>query len=80
MSKRKENARPQPPKMHSFKLLGRLLSYLFHYYKISMILVFISILLTAVAGISSSIFLSLVIDQVIEPVTNGATWPCANRR
>ena len=74
MSKRKENARPQPPKMHSFKLLGRLLSYLFHYYKISMILVFISILLTAVAGISSSIFLSLVIDQVIEPVTNGVTW------
>ena len=38
MSKRKENARPQPPKMHSFKLLGRLLSYLFHYYKIHSLL------------------------------------------
>ena len=61
MSKRNavEPAKNKAPKMHTFKLLGRLLSYLFHYYKASMILVFICILLTAVAGISSSIFLQL---------------------
>lgn len=76
MSKRNavEPAKNKAPKMHTFKLLGRLLSYLFHYYKASMILVFICILLTAVAGISSSIFLTLVIEKVIQPVVKGATW------
>ena len=62
------------PKIHSFKLLGRLLSYLFHYYKIRLIAVFICIMITAAAGISSSVFLSLVIEQVITPIIKGTPW------
>ncbi len=68
---RKAAAMPQKPKGHSFKLLGRLLSYLFHYYKCRMIAVFVCIAVTAAAGISSSVFLTLVIDQVITPLANG---------
>ncbi len=57
------------PKIHTFKLLGRLLSYLFHYYKGRLIAVFICIAVTAAAGISSSVFLTLVIDKVITPLS-----------
>lgn len=67
------------PKMHTFRLLGRLLKYLFHYYKVSLILVFISILMTAVAGISSSVFLSLVLEEVILPAIDGATFEQVGR-
>lgn len=70
----KQPARAKAPKMHTFKLLGRVLSYLFHYYKFSMIAVFVCILLTAVAGISSSLFLKNVIEDVITPAANGAGW------
>ena len=62
------------PKIHTFKLLGRLLSYLFHYYKFSLIAVFFCIMITAAAGISSSVFLTLVIDQVITPLIQGTPW------
>ena len=63
------------PKIHSFKLLGRLLSYLFHYYKGRMIAVFVCIAATAAAGISSSVFLQLVLAEVITPLTEeGAQW------
>ena len=66
---RKANAAAQQrPKMHTFRLLGRLLSYLFHYYKGRLIAVFICIAVTAAAGISSSVFLTLVIDEVITPL------------
>ena len=69
------NAAAQRPKMHSFRLLGRLLSYLFHYYKGRMIAVFICIAATAAAGISSSVFLQLVLARVITPLTEeGAAW------
>ena len=69
------NAAAQRPKMHSFRLLGRLLSYLFHYYKGRLIAVFICIAATAAAGISSSVFLQLVLARVITPLTEeGAAW------
>ncbi len=64
----------QKPKIHSFKLLGRLLSYLFHYYKVRLIAVFICIAVTAAAGISSSVFLTLVIDKIITPLTHGTPY------
>ena len=71
----KAKAMPQRrPKMHTFKILGRLLSYVFHYYKFRLIAVFICIALTAAAGISSSVFLIMVIDKVIDPLKNGAAW------
>ena len=63
------------PKMHTFKLLGRLIGYLFHYYKGRMIAVYVCIALTAAAGISSSVFLQLVLAEVITPLTEeGAVW------
>ncbi len=72
-----KNAVPARPKVHSFKLLGRLLSYLFHYYKGRLIAVFICIAITAAAGISSSVFLTLVIDKVITPLT--PVWDATNQ-
>lgn len=72
-----KNAVPARPKIHSFKLLGRLLSYLFHYYKGRLIAVFICIAITAAAGISSSVFLTLVIDKVITPLT--PVWDATNQ-
>lgn len=56
------------PKLHSFKTLGRLLSYLFKYYKWQMISVFICIAITAVAGISSTFFMGQVLEKVINPM------------
>ena len=61
-------------KTHTFRILGRLLSYLFHYYKWRMIAVFVCITVTAAAGISSSVFLMLVLDKVITPLMRGVAW------
>ena len=61
-------------KGNSFKVLGRLLSYLFHYYRVRLIAVFICIMVTAAAGISSSIFLNLVIQNIIDPLRAGVAW------
>lgn len=49
------------------KTLGRLLGYMMHYYKGPFVLVVLCIAVTAVAGISSSIFLEILIDDVINP-------------
>ncbi len=76
------NVMQKKAKLHPFKVLGRLLSYLFRYYKGRMLAVFFCIIVTAVAGISSTFFLGLVLDRVITPLTGGdpvqgiaaATW------
>ena len=47
--------------------LGKLLKYMFHYYRWQLILVICCIAVTAVAGISSSIFLEILTDDVITP-------------
>ncbi len=75
MSKANAAAMQRRPKIHTFKLLGRLLSYLFHYYKGRLIAVFVCIAVTAAAGISSSVFLTLVIDKVITPLAALAGQP-----
>ena len=49
------------------KTLGKLLKYMFHYYRWQLILVICCIAVTAVAGISSSIFLEILTDDVIAP-------------
>ena len=49
------------------KTLGKLLKYMFHYYRWQLILVICCIAVTAVAGISSSIFLEILTDDVITP-------------
>ena len=51
----------------TMKTLGRLLKYLFRYYKGSMIAVLVCIAVTAAAGISSSVFLEILVDEVIVP-------------
>lgn len=70
MSKQKMGM-PGRPKVNSFQVMGRLLSYLFHYYKVRLITVFICITVTAAAGISSSVFLTLIIDDIITPLSQG---------
>ena len=49
------------------KILGRLFRYMGRYYKWELLLVIVCIAVTAVAGISSSVFLELLIDDVITP-------------
>ena len=49
------------------KTLSKLLKYMFHYYRWQLILVICCIAVTAVAGISSSIFLEILTDDVITP-------------
>ncbi len=49
------------------KTLGKLLKYMFHYYRWQLVLVICCIAVTAVAGISSSIFLEILTDDVITP-------------
>lgn len=51
----------------ALKILGRLFRYIGHYYKWELLAVVICIAVTAVAGISSSIFLEILVDDVIAP-------------
>ena len=51
----------------AMKILGRLFRYMAHYYKWELLLVIVCIAVTAVAGISSSIFLEILVDDVIQP-------------
>ena len=56
----------------AMKILGRLFRYMAHYYKWELLLVIVCIAVTAVAGISSSIFLEILVDDVIQPgIANG---------
>ena len=51
----------------ALKILGRLFRYIGHYYKWELLAVVICIAVTAGAGISSSIFLEILVDDVIAP-------------
>lgn len=56
-------------------ILGRLLGYMFRYYKVELAVVFVCITFNSVAAISSSIFLQRLIDDVIVPgVRGGLGW------
>ncbi|MDE6188923.1 MAG: ABC transporter ATP-binding protein/permease [Clostridia bacterium] len=55
-------------------ILGRLLKYMFKYYKIQLAVVIVCIMLNSVAAISSSIFLQRIIADVIEPAVGGLGW------
>ena len=48
-------------------ILGRLLKFMFKYYKVQLVVVAICITLNSMAAISSSIFLKVIISNVIEP-------------
>ena len=48
-------------------ILGRLLKFMFKYYKVQLVVVAICITLNSMAAISSSIFLKVIISDVIEP-------------
>ncbi len=58
------NGEKRPGVMH---ILGRLLKYMFKYYKIQLAVVIVCIMLNSVAAISSSIFLEKLISSVITP-------------
>ena len=51
----------------ALKALGKLLGYMAHYYKWEFTLVVFCIIVNAVAGISSSVFLEKLVDEVITP-------------
>ena len=60
------------------KILGRLFRYMSHYYKWELLVVIICIAITAVAGISSSVFLKILVDDVITPgLDYGKTYGAA---
>lgn len=50
-----------------FPILKRLLAFLFKYYKLPLIVVFFCVAVNAVAAISSSIFLEIIVEKVITP-------------
>ena len=52
--------------------LKRLLKYIFHYYRPSMIVVFVCLVLSAAGGLVSTVFMQQVIDDVISPALNGS--------
>ena len=61
--KNKDNA----AKKNTPSVIMRLVRYLAHYYKFELLLVLFCIIVTAIAGISSSVFLEMLIDEVITP-------------
>ena len=56
----------------SLRVLGRLMKYLFRYYKGYFAVIMLCIVITAAAGVSSSVFLEILVDEVIAPgITQG---------
>ncbi len=69
MSKKKMLNNKKPG---TLAVLGRLLKYMFKYYKGALIAVFVCITINAMAAMSSSIFIERLISDVIEPgIVNG---------
>ena len=50
------------------KILKRLLGYVFRYYKVHMIVVFVSIIISVLANLQGTMFLQKLIDDYIEPM------------
>lgn len=51
----------------ALKIFGQLMRYIAHYYKWELLVVVVCIAITAIAGISSSVFLERLVDDVIDP-------------
>ena len=49
------------------KTLGKLFKYIGHYYKWELLAVTVCIIITAIAGISSSVFLKILVDDIAIP-------------
>ena len=56
-----------PINKENFKILPKLIKYLFSYYKLPLIIVFICLIFAAIAGSFNSFFLKTIIDTVITP-------------
>ena len=52
--------------------MKRLLKYIFHYYKPSMIVVFVCLVLSAAGGLVSTVFMQQITDGVLKPAVDGA--------
>ena len=59
----------RPFNKDSLKVLPKLIKYLFHYYKLPLIVVFVCLVFASIAGSFNSYFLKTVIDKVIMPGT-----------
>ena len=59
----------RPFNKESLKVLPKLIKYLFHYYKLPLIIVFVCLIFASIAGSFNSYFLKNVIDNVIMPGT-----------
>ena len=65
--------RPPKPKL-DFKMLGRVMGYIFKYYKIQIAIVFICIILNSLASVGGNLYLQVLIDDHIVPLV-GAENP-----
>ena len=65
--------RPPRPKL-DFKMLGRVMGYIFKYYKIQIAIVFICIILNSLASVGGNLYLQVLIDDHIVPLV-GAENP-----
>ena len=65
--------RPPRPKM-DFKMLGRVMGYIFKYYKIQMAILFVCIILNTLASVGGNLYLQVLIDDHIVPLV-GAENP-----
>ena len=61
-------ANKEANKSNYFKTAKRLLGYVFKSYKLEFFVVFIAIIISSVASMSSSLFLMYLIDDVITPL------------
>ena len=68
MSKPGPGKRPKPDK----QTMKRLLSYITAKYKLQFLFVLVCIIISAVAGVSSSIFIRILIDDYITPMLTQA--------
>ena len=65
--------RPPKPKL-DLKMLGRVMGYIFKYYKIQITIVFICIILNSLASVGGNLYLQVLIDDHIVPLV-GAENP-----
>lgn len=71
------SARKAKGKLPKNRTLGRLLRYLFSHYKAQLLVVIVCLFISALAGVSASIFLQYIIDKCITPALTlglSAVW------
>ena len=65
---RGERSGPMPRLAHPWKLLSRLLKYVFGRYGMQLIVILVSILISVLASAQGTMFMKTLINQYIEPM------------